>query len=128
MAFRAIARATGETVRIEPRISSEYADAEADPDRPIREVTATVAFTPVTDNLDGSRQGTKINTTARFSQRSASIWLTPNLYNGLGFEIVEGDAVVMVKRPKEPKYVVSRDPIFSDRGDVSILLVMDGNQ
>lgn len=126
-AFRAVQREFGEVVRIKPRKSSDYTEPLPDPDRPQVDVYVVVLLTPTTDNLDGSRQGTKINTTTRFTQRSAAIWLRPEVYAAIGYELREGDRVDLIQRPSEPPYKISRAPESSDRGDVVVPIVLDGN-
>lgn len=128
MAFKAIARTFGEVVRIEPLIEAEYTEPKADPNRPVMEITAVVALTPVTDSFDGSRHGNKINTGSRLSQRSATIWITPSAYASLGYALLVGDAVKLIGRQCDEHYLVARDPVISDRGDISVYLTTDGNQ
>jgi len=127
-AFRAVQREFGEFVRILPRISSEYTDDAPDPDRSPTQPFVVVSLTPTTENFDGSRQGSKINTSTRLSMREAAIWFTPAAYAALMYELREGDRVVMIERPNEPPYKVSRAPETSDRGDVVVSLVLDGNR
>lgn len=127
-AFRAVQREFGEVIRIKPQKSSDYTENLPDPDRPQVDLFAVVSLTPTTDNLDGSRQGTKINTTTRFTQRSAAIWLRPEVYAAIGYELQEGDRVDLIQRPSEPPYLVSRAPESSDRGDIVVSLVLDGNR
>ena len=127
-AFRAVQREFGEVVRIKPQKSSDYTEPLPDPDRPQVDVYVVVSLTPTTDNLDGSRQGTKINTTTRLTQRSAAIWLRPEVYAAIGYELREGDRVDLIQRPSEPLYKVSRAPESSDRGDIVVSLVLDGNR
>lgn len=127
-AFTAVQSAFGEVVQIEPLIQSDFSGDLADPSRKIVKVYAVVALTPKTDILDGSRQGSKINTTTRFTQRDAAIWLRPEVYAAISYELREGDRVRMIKRPNEPPYKVSRAPESSDRGDIIVTLVLDGNR
>ena len=127
-AFKAVQREFGEVVRIVPLKESDYSDDLADPSRKQVDVYAVVTLTPTTENLDGSRQGTKINTTTRMAQREAALWLRPEVYAAIPYELREGDRVLMTKRPKEPPYKVSRAPESSDRGDIVVPLVLDGNR
>ena len=127
-AFRAVQREFGEVVRVVPLKESDYSEPSPDPDRRQVDVFAVVSLTPTTENLDGSRKGTKINTTTRFTQRSAAIWLRPEVYAAIGYELREGDRVLLTQRPSEPHYKVSRAPESSDRGDIIVPLVLDGNR
>lgn len=127
-AFRAVQREFGEVVRVVPLKGRDYSDPFPDPARPQVDVFAVVTLTPTTENLDGSRQGTKINTTTRFTQREAAIWLRPEVYAAIKYELREGDRVLLTQRPSEPPYKVSRAPESSDRGDIVVSLVLDGNQ
>lgn len=127
-AFRAVQREFGEVVQIEPLIQGELSVDLTDPSRKIVKVYAIIALTPKTDILDGSRQGSKINTTTRFTQRDAAIWLRPEVYAAISYELREGDRVRMIGRPSEPPYKVSRAPASSDRGDIIVSLVLDGNR
>lgn len=125
-AFRAVQREFGEYVRIIPRKQSDYSDAVPDPTRPLTDIFVVVALTPVTEPLDGSRRGAKINTSTRLSQREVAIWFDPALYAALKYDLREGDRVLLKERPKEPPYQVSRAPVSSDRGDIIVSLVLDG--
>lgn len=127
-AFRAVQREFGETVRVEPRQEADYTDALPDPTRPARQLTAVVALTPTVEKFEGAREGSRINTGSRISVREATIWLTPDAYAAIGYKLVEGDRVLLTERPQEPPYKLSRAPETSDRGDVVITLVVDGNQ
>lgn len=127
-AFAAVARTFGEAVRIEPRIEGTYSDDSPDPNRPLKDLSAVVSLTPMTGSLDGSRQGSKINTTTRFTQRTATIWVTPDAYASIGYDIRVGDRVILKERRNEPPYRVGRDAEISDRGDISINLVVDGDR
>lgn len=124
-AFAALDRSLGEPVRVLPRLASDYTEALPDPDRSVANTRAVVALTPKTGDFEGARHGTNINTGSRLSVRSASIWLSPSTYAAIGYEVREGDQIVMAERPDEPAYTVARNPIFSDRGDVTIYLVVD---
>lgn len=119
IAFRAIARAFGETVRIEPMVSSEYAEAVVDTSRPVTTVRAAVALSPSVSSLDGIRG------TSTLGLREARIWITPSDYVGIGYELRSGDRVILVERPSEPAYIVTRAPESSDRGDVTAYLVIE---
>lgn len=127
-AFRAVQREFGEVVRIEPRKEADYTDALPDPSRPARQLTAVVALTPTVDKFEGSREGSKINTGLRVSVREATIWLPPDTYAAIGYGLREGDRILLIERPQEPSYKISRAPETSDRGDVVITLVVDGNR
>ena len=127
-AFAAVARNFGEAVRIEPRINGTYSDDSPDPSRPLKDLRAVVSLTPMTGSLDGSRQGSKINTTTRFTQRTTTIWVTPDAYASIGYDIRVGDRVILKERRNEPPYRVGRDAEISDRGDISINLVVDGDR
>lgn len=122
-AFEAVARTFGEAIRIEPMVASEYATAVPDPGRPVKEARATVTLTPSVDNFDGARQGTKLTTQTRFAQREARIWFAPDAYAAIGYVLRVGDRIVLIDRDGTPVYRVSRDPVSSDRGDVSVNLV-----
>lgn len=127
-AFMAVRREFGEYVRVIPRLQTDYSDAVIDPTRPVTDVFVVVALTPVTEPLDGSRRGTKINTSTRLSQREAAIWFDPAIYAALKYDLREGDQIILKERTNEPPYQVSRAPESSDRGDIVVLLVLDGNR
>lgn len=122
-AFRAVARAFGEAVRIEPIVSSEYADPIPDAERAPVDARATVSLSPTVKTFDGQRQGTKINTMTRFAERTASIWFPPADYAAIGYALRAGDKVILVERAGAPAYSVARDPVSTDRGDVYVYLV-----
>lgn len=122
-AFRAVARAFSERVRIVPLLSSEYAEGLADPDRAVVNTRATVALSPRVDDFDGVRQGRNLDTNTRFAERNASIWFPPAVYAAIGYRLRTGDRIVLVERAGNPAYSVARDPVSSERGDVTVYLV-----
>lgn len=122
-AFRAVARTFSERIRVVPLISSEYAAGIADPDRETVDTRATVALSPKVDDFDGVRQGRNLDTNTRFAERNASIWFPPTVYAAIGYRLRTGDRIVLVERAGSPTYSVARDPVSSDRGDVTIRLV-----
>lgn len=124
-AFAALDRTLGEPVRVVPRLVSDYGPALPDPDRSATDTRAVVALTPKTGDLEGARHGTNINTGSRVSVRSATLWLRPSAYAAIGYEVREGDQIVLTERMNEPAYTVARNPVLSDRGDVMITLVVD---
>lgn len=127
-AFRAVARAFGEPVRIIPIVADEYRDAMLDPERPAVTTRATVSLTPVVEDFDGARQGAGVATNTRFAMREASIWFPPHVYAAIGYGLRYGDRVTFPERPGEPPYSVAREPVFSDRGDVFVELVQEGRK
>lgn len=127
VAHAAIANTFGETVRISPMVSTEYSEG-ADATRPVIEIRAVVALTPDVEAIGGARQGSKINSTTRFATRSASLWLSAAAYAGLGYDVQRGDRVYLIERAAEPPYVLSREPTKTDRDDVHIHLVREGQQ
>jgi len=127
-AFRAVARIFGEVVRIEPLVASEYAVAVADNDRPAVAVRATVALSPTVDGLEGARRGGEFQGMTRLAQREARIWITPNDYAAIGYDLRVSDRVILVDRAGAPSYRISRRPEISDRGDVMVHLVAEADQ
>lgn len=125
-AFEAVASTFGESIRIEPLVSSEYAGAIADPGRAIATARATVALSPAIDGLEG--RGAAMQGVTRLAQREARIWFSPADYAGIGYELRSGDRVVLVERPSEPSYLVARAPVSSDRGDIMAYLVVEAEQ
>lgn len=125
-AFRAVANAFGEAIRIVPMISDEYTENSPDPERAPVDTRATVSLSPSVDNIDGARQGRKIGSTTRFAGRDASIWFPPDVYAGIGYCLRPGDLIILVERAGEPHYSVAREPVSSDRGDVAVHLVLEG--
>jgi len=127
-AFRAVARTFSEPIRIEPLVSSEYAEAAPDPARTIVLTRATVALTPTVDGLEGRRRGSDMQGVTTLAQRKAMIWFPPAVYSSIGYELRAGDRVVLVDRPGLPRYLFSREPVSSDRGDVAAYLVIEADE
>jgi hypothetical protein len=127
-AFEAVARAFGEKVRVEPMLSSEYSVGAPDPDRAQKEVRAIVSLSPSTEGFSGARQGSRsISTMTRLASRVARIWLKPEDYAAIGYELRAGDRIVFIERPAEPPHSVAREPVASERGDVVVHLVVEGS-
>lgn len=124
LAFADIRRAFGESVRIQPAIASEYADAAPDPNRPVRTVDVVVAFTPNTDQVDGAK---KISTHGSLAMRRGAIWFTPAEYAALGYEVRVGDMATLADRAGAPRYQITSPPVASDRGDIAVNIVLDAN-
>lgn len=123
-AFEAVAGTFGETVRIEPMVSSEYIEAAPDPDRATALSRSVVSFTPTTDGLDGRRSGSNMQGVTQVAHRAATLWITPADYAAIGYDLRSGDRVVLVERPGTPGYRVARAPVWSDRGDVTVYLIV----
>lgn len=122
-AFRAVAGAFSEPIRIEPKAASEYSMAADDPARAPVDTRATVALSPAIESFNEQRQGGKASTSARFAVREARMWFPPDTYAAIGYPLRPGDRIVFTDRPDEPAYSVARDPVSSDRGDVTVYLV-----
>lgn len=126
-AFRAVARTFGEAVRIVPLRESEYAEALPDPARAPVDARAVVSLTPAMKDFDGARTGSgKASTMTRLSVRRANLWFSAEAYAALGYPLRAGDRILLTERPGEPAFTVSRVPVASDRGDVSVNLVQEG--
>lgn len=128
-AFRAVARTFGEAIRVIPLQASEYTEAMPDASRAPVDTRAVVALSPMTEPFDGARSGPgKVNTMMRLAVRRASVWFPADVYGSIGYALRIGDKIVMTDRPGRPTYTVSREPISSDRGDVAINLVQEGEE
>lgn len=125
-AFKAVARTFGEGVRIVPLMASEYTVAEPDALRAPANTRATIALTPAVQPMDGARGGSQIGTSTRIAGQRATAWFPPDVYAGIGYELRHGDRIIFTERPGRPAYTVSREPVRSDRGDVTVYLVQEG--
>lgn len=126
-AFRAVRKTFGETVRVVPMVQSEYAEGIADQERPVKDIDAIVTLTPSVEDFSGARDTGKIRTMTRLSSREASVWIAPEIYATIGYDLREGDGVVLVDRGNEP-FIISRVGEPSDRGDFVLNIVQDGNK
>jgi hypothetical protein len=123
-AFRAVAKVFGEAVRVEPMLpAGELKPAAPDPNRAQVTTRGVIALSPTVSDFEGVRQGRSIDTSARVAERRASVWFDLSDYAAIGYALKPGDRVVLVTRPGAPAYVVARDPVSSDRGDIHVHLV-----
>lgn len=121
--FRAVERAFGEPVRVEPQVENQHTGKKPDPDRAAIATRATLAISPSVVPFDGNPIGTRINTGSRVVTQDVSAFFRPETYAALGYDLMPGDRVFAIER--DAAFTVTRDPVSSDRGDIVVYLVHD---
>jgi len=127
-AFAAVAGTFSEPIRIEPLLPNEYGEATPDGQRAVVTTRAVVALTPAVDGIEGRRRGSDMQGTTTLALRKAMIWFPPAVYAGLGYGLRPGDRIVLTDRPGQPRYLVEREPVSSDRGDIAVYLVVEADE
>lgn len=117
----------GEVVRIEPRRAgaSQYREAPADPDRPVRDVTACVSVENGMDSIKGARVGTDLHGSTQFVRSLTQFWLSAEAYASLGYAVVKQDRVVRSEHAGKPRFVVTR--AVPDAGGFTLHTVIEGD-
>jgi hypothetical protein len=117
----AVDRLNAEAIRIEPMAGGRVSAASADPARPARDVMATVMREPVEDiALSGRRGGTAALGPTKVESDGETVQLSPAIAAGLGYDLADGDHVVLLARPGLPRRRVNKPPHVDERGLVTL--------
>jgi hypothetical protein len=117
----AVDRAYGERVRIEPRGGGRISAGMADPSRPAREVTATVVLDPSEiGTFSGRRSGTSAVGGTSVETLGPIVQISPSEAAILGYTLAEGDYLVLIDRPDQPRRRILKPPQADERGLITL--------
>ena len=113
-----------EPATLRPRVSTQYTERSADPDR-----AATVAYGifsagPAQEDLRGQARGGQMAGTTKLSTAAAEFWIAKPQIDQLPWLPITGDAVVLTARSGQSSYAISR-VAPSDLGDLTLILVRE---
>lgn len=117
-----------EPALLRPRVSTQYAERSADPDRAAT-VTVTVTYGifsagPAQEDLRGQARGGQLSGTTKLSTAAAEFWIAKPQIDQLPWLPITGDAVILTARSGQPIYAISR-VATSDLGDLTLMLVRE---
>lgn len=110
----------GETARVEPRVASQYAGAQADPDRDAFEVNGIYAVAPENVRIQGQRGGEGINSFSRIAAQNPEFWISAAEYAATFEEIRKDDLLIVAAGRFNIAEVRPQDT-----GDVLLLLTRE---
>ena len=113
-----------EPALLRPRVSKQYAERTADPDRPETITYGIFSAGPAQDDLRGPARGGQMSGTTKLSTAAAEFWIAKPQIDQLPWLPITGDAVVLTARSGQPSYSISR-VATSDLGDLSLILVQE---
>lgn len=117
----AIDETFGEGIRVRPMRGGNYAKA-GDPDRPARDLRATVSRAPAVSAANYPSTNRKA---AGVAASPTEIWIDRAAYASLGYELRRGDVIVLADDEGAPEFIATAvHP--ADNGDVQIPLVAAG--
>ena len=120
----ALSSAFAETALLRPRVSTQYAERSADPDRLEAMTYGIVSVGPAQEDLRGQARGGKMSGTTKLSTAAAEFWIAKSQIDQLPWLPITGDAVVLTARSGQPIYAISR-VTASDLGDLTLILIRE---
>jgi hypothetical protein len=115
----------GERVMLIPRLRGEYSEAQADGSRPAKTIKAVFSLRPQeAEAIDLGRHGGRLQGSSMIAVAPAALWIRAAVYDGLGYELEQGDQIALIDRVGQPKYTVARAP-RNDVGDATVILTED---
>ena len=120
----ALSSAFAETALLRPRVSTQYTERSADPDRPEAMTYGVFSAGPAQEDLRGQARGGQITGTTKLSTAVAEFWIAKPQIDQLPWLPITGDAVVLTARSGQPIYAISR-VATSDLGDLTLILVRE---
>lgn len=120
----AVKAAFAEQALLRPRMSTQYAERSADPDRPEAMTYGIFSAGPAQEDLRGQARGGQISGTTKLSTAAAEFWIAKPQIDQLPWLPITGDAVVLTARSGHPSYSISR-VATSDLGDLTLILVQE---
>jgi hypothetical protein len=109
---------------LRPRMSTQYAERSADPDRPEAMTYGIFSTGPAQEDLRGQARGGQMSGTTKLSTAAAEFWIAKPQIDQLPWLPITGDAVVLTARNSQPIYAISR-VATSDLGDLTLILVRE---
>ena len=113
-----------EPALLRPRVSTQYADRNADPDRPETITYGIFSVGPAQEDLRGQARGGQMSGTTKLSTAAAEFWIAKPQIDQLPWLPITGDVVVLTARSGQPSYAISR-VTTSDLGDLTLILVQE---
>ena len=120
----ALSSALAEPALLRPRISTQYAERSADPDRPEAMTYGIFSAGPAQEDLRGQARGGQMSGTTKLSTAATEFWIAKPQIDQLPWLPITGDVVVLTARSGQPSYAISRIAT-SDLGDLTLILVQE---
>ena len=115
-----------EPALLRPRMSTQYAERSADPDRPEAMTYGIFSAGPAQEDLRGQARGGQMSGTTKLSNAATEFWIAKPQIDQLPWLPITGDAVILTARSGQPSYAISR-VATSDLGDLTLILVREDN-
>ena len=107
-----------------PRVSAQYAERAADPNRPQHLIRGVFSAGPADDRLKGTARGSEFSGTTRVVSASAELWIDRAEVAALSALPAKGDTIPLTSRAGSPVYAVSSVQ-HTDMGDLNLILVRE---
>lgn len=120
----AIKGAFAEAAVHRPRVSAQYVERAADPDRPQHLIHGVFSAGPADDQLKGTARGSEFSGTTRVASANAEFWIAKAEVDALTALPAKGDTVTLTSRAGCPVYAVSNVQ-HTDMGDLNLILVRE---
>lgn len=113
-----------EPALLRPRVSTQYAERSADPDRPEAMTYGIFSAGTAQEDLRGQARGGQMSGTTKLSNAATEFWIAKPQIDQLPWLPITGDAVILTARNSQPIYAISR-VATSDLGDLTLILVRE---
>jgi hypothetical protein len=113
-----------EPALLRPRVSTQYAERSADPDRPEAMTYGIFSAGPAQEDLRGQARGGQMSGTTKLSTAATEFWIAKPHIDQLPWLPITGDAVILTARNSQPIYAISR-VATSDLGDLTLILIQE---
>lgn len=123
-ASAAVKAVFAEPALLRPRMSTQYAERSADPDRLEAMTYGIFSAGPAQEDLRGQARGGQMSGTTKLSTAAAEFWIAKPQIDQLPWLPITGDAVILTARNSQPIYAISR-VATSDLGDLTLILVRE---
>jgi len=125
LAGRAVERAFGESVLVQPMKGGKNAAPSPDPDHSMTTIRAVISIAPEDRPLFADRKA-GANTLGQTRVMLAGVWatVTAAFVAELGYQPVQGDLLVLVDRPGSPRYRITQVDL-DDLGAVTLHLTRE---
>jgi len=120
----AIKGAFAEVAVHRPRVSVQYAERAAAPDRAEVPVHGIFSAGPVQDDLRGQGRGGQMSGTTKLGSTAAEFWIAKAQVAALTALPAKGDAITLISRVGSPVYAISAVH-HTDMGDLNLILVRE---
>lgn len=120
----AIKGAFAEVAVLRPRVSTQYAERNTDPDRPQNLVHGVFSAGPSVDQLRGQARGSDFSGATRLATTSAEFWIAKAEVDALAALPAKGDTITLTARPGCPVYAIAQVQ-HTDMGDINLILARE---